>query len=162
MKFQTPAPRGGVPLSPGDTALSQPGSSFKPLRLGAVFLCCCPALRHARSGHVSNPCASGRCSSEGSPSHRMVGHSGSFKPLRLGAVFLCQPTPTNQPLPTSVSNPCASGRCSSVSVFRAGRFGGITFQTPAPRGGVPLKTCSSTEQARRASFKPLRLGAVFL
>ena len=110
---------------------------FKPLRLGAVFLChgrLRPAVRAAR-----------------------------FKPLRLGAVFLCAWLPAEH------------------------RSGSSWFQTPAPRGGVPLRSahhrghpgrrvvsnpcasgrCSSgwwfaSCSAARVSFKPLRLGAVFL
>ena len=38
--FQTPAPRGGVPLKgAGYIFHSRNGQGFKPLRLGAVFLC---------------------------------------------------------------------------------------------------------------------------
>ena len=85
-----------------------------------------------------------------------------------------------------VSNPCASGRCSSVlcAMLRSRRpssfqtpapRGGVPlegkgedaivstkFQTPAPRGGVPLFQQITALAAYLAGFKPLRLGAVFL
>ena len=160
--FQTPAPRGGVPL----------------LILWLLFA--------GVIGWVSNPCASGRCSSDA----RLQDRSripGRFKPLRLGAVFLCaslglettppwgfkplrlgavflwERPPPLVPTRLRVSNPCASGRCSSgicsneqssyhLSSFKPLRLGAVflwpgavsgsfdtaAFQTPAPRGGVPL------------------------
>ena len=61
--FQTPAPRGGVPLQPSANA------------------------DHVPTQQVSNPCASGRCSS-GTTTVVQVDQFLSFKPLRLGAVFL--------------------------------------------------------------------------
>ena len=67
------------------------GPCFKPLRLGAVFLCFGYTNATLEDLKVSNPCASGRCSSgkPGNHYHKDAGH---------------------------VSNPCASGRCSSVNL----------------------------------------------
>ena len=86
-KFQTPAPRGGVPLSSGPGTRPKPRSSFQtPAPRGGVPLEGARALTQAQS-QVSNPCASGRCSSGVSRIH--CGRSVyCFKPLRLGAVFL--------------------------------------------------------------------------
>ena len=110
--FQTPAPRGGVPLS-------------------------------------------GRC-------HQHVRPVQGFKPLRLGAVFLCRLQQRRRLSQDLVSNPCASGRCSSV--FRRTTFMLFLtlFQTPAPRGGVPLMATNFIGNPGLIRFKPLRLGAVFL
>ena len=136
-RFQTPAPRGGVPLSCATLAAAATQTSFKPLRLGAVFLCFRGhgARKHRRM--VSNPCASGRCSSVWS---LCKGEKlwESFKPLRLGAVFLCQRRKPACQGELGVSNPCASGRCSSATGITWRRTRADTFQTPAPRGGVPL------------------------
>ena len=86
--FQTPAPRGGVPLEPTDWTFTTGEASFKPLRLGAVFLCKKAQKCDSCGNWVSNPCASGRCSS--GPSNQFIGaRNAGFKPLRLGAVFLC-------------------------------------------------------------------------
>ena len=110
--FQTPAPRGGVPLPGQDVTQTPTGTSFKPLRLGAVFLWMGFIGGIIIALGVSNPCASGRCSSV-SPMAKEYILLLSFKPLRLGAVFLCW-----EP--------------------RARLYHGVAFQTPAPRGGVPL------------------------
>ena len=87
-EFQTPAPRGGVPLR----------------LLRGRWL-------HRRQ--VSNPCASGRCSSD-DIWHYFGDQPQCFKPLRLGAVFLCYLTAQKRWTTRFVSNPCASGRCSSA------------------------------------------------
>ena len=110
--FQTPAPRGGVPLkyTYGQKLIVE--GRFKPLRLGAVFLWIGIAVG-------------------------TIVELASFKPLRLGAVFLWNP-PAATPKPAP------------------------TFQTPAPRGGVPLNPTVSWKGGDRIGFKPLRLGAVFL
>ena len=148
----------------GDSARC--GQCFKPLRLGAVFLCVGQCASQAQPNVVSNPCASGRCSSvaaQALPRRR----GARFKPLRLGAVFLWSnsevvgqgiyafqtPAPRGGVplvvLPASfdvesfVSNPCASGRCSSVDMKAETADNGTVFQTPAPRGGVPLATRAS-------------------
>ena len=160
--FQTPAPRGGVPLpidavrattilnevsnpcASGRCSSGRPGSNLG--TLGGVSNPCASGrcssgrrvvLRRRLARLVSNPCASGRCSSElrhiFSSRHSVC----RFKPLRLGAVFLWASRRGPPRGGGAVSNPCASGRCSSAGV-------------------VPLATHSCR------GFKPLRLGAVFL
>ena len=150
--FQTPAPRGGVPLDQKD-----------PAKAAAV--------------QVSNPCASGRCSSGSTlrRARRLAGRFQTpaprggvplqgiisidrptptgFKPLRLGAVFLC---PQGQPLAdqnVDVSNPCASGRCSSAALEVADADVPTEFQTPAPRGGVPLAVACIATATRDWRFQ---------
>ena len=61
-----------------------------------------------------------------------------------------------------VSNPCASGRCSSARAEAHAYLDERMFQTPAPRGGVPLPNRKPFTRCDGGSFKPLRLGAVFL
>ena len=136
-KFQTPAPRGGVPLK-GDKA-NDPGASGKfqtPAPRGGV-----PLL------------------DDRPPDRR---EEVRFKPLRLGAVFLCFTAIATKRRPATVSNPCASGRCSSVLRWLWEADDRVVFQTPAPRGGVPLHRDTTHRKVPVACFKPLRLGAVFL
>ena len=141
--------------------IRNPGKCFKPLRLGAVFLCQLHICHYRPTQRVSNPCASGRCSSAISTgSHES--EDVRFKPLRLGAVFLCSFDGLAPKGSRRVSNPCASGRCSSVNWSSAPNASAHRFQTPAPRGGVPLPTRVQVTTRSAASFKPLRLGAVFL
>ena len=135
-KFQTPAPRGGVPLSCLYSPSPEFYSCFKPLRLGAVFLCYI-------GGRIDVP-------------DRL-----SFKPLRLGAVFLCPGEGENIVLWGHVSNPCASGRCSSVTRTRTEPMNSPRFK-PLRLGAVFLWSSARQQQRRLTSFKPLRLGAVFL
>ena len=137
--FQTPAPRGGVPLVSYDLRDTFDWPSFKPLRLGAVFLCSWARGVVRPVVGVSNPCASGRCSSA----------------YHQGETVVATP---------NVSNPCASGRCSSVAFL--GRSGGEPSPgcfKPLRLGAVFL--CQLPGQQLRhggRGFKPLRLGAVFL
>ena len=184
--FQTPAPRGGVPLARLEEIKASIQASFKPLRLGAVFLCLNPPLTQSLFPLVSNPCASGRCSSA-FPTQRLsvalvfvsnpcasgrcssangnAGHdlqATAFQtPAPRGGVPLGN-EPSSADLGGSVSNPCASGRCSSVQGVGAQKLASSLFQTPAPRGGVPLIMAFGQRATEAASFKPLRLGAVFL
>ena len=135
--FQTPAPRGGVPLTPPVVATPKPTAPFQtPAPRGGVPL----ARRRGRpvaARPVSNPCASGRCSS-GSHGRRTPDTSVWFQtPAPRGGVPLLD----------------------GVYYYHEGV---IKFQTPAPRGGVPLLAWPATLISRSKGFKPLRLGAVFL
>ena len=136
--FQTPAPRGGVPLDHRSLHRSR-SFCFKPLRLGAVFLCAAHRRRLHRLGHVSNPCASGRCSSAEVVATSCTSGCHVSNPCASGR---CSSAPEARMAPETwppVSNPCASGRCSSVARLRDAGALVSKFQTPAPRGGVPLK-----------------------
>ena len=113
-RFQTPAPRGGVPLwSFRAKPKVNPDGFQTPAPRGGVPLANTIGERREQCLHVSNPCASGRCSSEQNrrppksresrfqtPAPRGGVPLGGdvrdqddltcgFKPLRLGAVFLC-------------------------------------------------------------------------
>ena len=134
-EFQTPAPRGGVPLNTRVMSTADPEE-------------------------VSNPCASGRCSSVGAAAES-DDLSGWFQtPAPRGGVpLVCKGLSCATCF--SVSNPCASGRCSSDKEIVSSNAIAAKFQTPAPRGGVPLAPRAPT-RCLPPGFKPLRLGAVFL
>ena len=160
-EFQTPAPRGGVPLTNLLGSLMREAPSFKPLRLGAVFLC--PHNTNISPVHlkVSNPCASGRCSSARPDCPGQGRWHAVSNPCASGRCssgwheYLLQEC-------RRVSNPCASGRCSSVYATIQIVLAAWAFQTPAPRGGVPLPGEVLQPRPGGQRFKPLRLGAVFL
>jgi len=111
---------------------------------------------------VSNPCASGRCSSD--PRGQMGGVAVAVfqTPAPRGGVPLKVNRRNGRLGSGLVSNPCASGRCSSAAVNCLFAVGDLKFQTPAPRGGVPLGCQCQRAGGGQPGFKPLRLGAVFL
>ena len=161
MMFQTPAPRGGVPLYIR-TALADSGVAFQtPAPRGGVPLAV-QGAKPAPDQTVSNPCASGRCSS-GELFYAGCLLVALFQtPAPRGGVPLLLLRQLTVHTGVPVSNPCASGRCSSgqhVCTICGRRW---KFQTPAPRGGVPLPARKAAHPRRWPCFKPLRLGAVFL